>query len=98
MLLNITTTKNQAHTARGGRARLLFFSFLFFIYFIKFIQFIQFNSIQFNSSSKLAFLQDARELVARQVRQTCAARSGQARSHGLLNKAVTVVVGYYTTR
>ena len=48
-----------------------------------------------------AFLKDARELVAREVRQTCADRSGRAQSHGLSNKAVTVVrltaISYHTT-
>ena len=78
-----TTTKIQANTARGV-ARLSFL-FFFFIYFIKFNLFIQFLQIQFkfNSNSiqiRTSFLNDARELVAREVRQTCAARSGRARS------------------
>ena len=46
------------------------------------------------SLHKAAYLnltQMARELIARELRQTYAARSGRARSHGLVNKAVTVV-------
>ena len=83
-------TKQQKFrpTQPGGRAVLfsfLFFSFFFFIYFIKFNSFIPFLQIQFkfNSNSiqiRSSFLNDARELVAREVRQTCAARSGRARS------------------
>ena len=71
-------------TQPGGRAT--FFSFLLlYIYFIKFNSFIQFLQIQFkfNSNSiqiRTSFLNDARELVAREVRQTCAARSGRTRS------------------
>ena len=56
---------------------------------IKLLQFLQF--LQFNFEA--AYLKNARELVARDVRQTCAARAGRARSQarGLLDKAVTVV-------
>jgi hypothetical protein len=85
--------KSGPHSPGVARDSLFFF-FIYLFYlnsihlFILF-KFNSFNSIQ--SSSKLAFLKDARELVAREVRQTCAARSGRARSHGLVNKAATVV-------
>ena len=91
MLLNVVKLNNNKNSdphSPGVARDFLFFSFL------SSSLFILLNSIHSSSSSKLAFLTDARELIARELRQTCAARSGRARSHGLVNlvnKAVTVV-------
>ena len=87
--MNLTGKQQKIRpTKPGGRADSLFFYFssLFFIKFLQFLQFLQFNF-------EAAYLKNARELVARDVRQTCAARAGRARSQarGLLDKAVTVV-------
>ncbi len=76
--LFFTTTKIPAHIARGSRETFFSFLFIYFIYFVKFnsnlFYLIQFNSIQFNSIIQVkfepAFLKDAREHVAREVRQT----------------------------
>jgi hypothetical protein len=77
-------------TQPGGSRDSLFFSSIY-IYIYILLNSIHSNSIQIQIQIRSSFLNDARELVAREVRQTCAARSGRAQSHGLSNKAVTVV-------
>jgi hypothetical protein len=98
LLIEITTTEAQPQP--GSRETSSFFSFLFtFAYFIKFNSFNFISNLRFVKTPVTVTVTVARGLVARDVRQICAAslRASQAGSMNtvspgrLLNTAVTFV-------
>ena len=80
-MVNQKQQKFFAHTARGSRGLSFFIYLLIFIKLLQFLQFLQFNF-------EAAYLKNARELVARDVRQTCAARAGRARSQARASRSI----------